>query len=80
MLRAAMSAVIAASLGLLACGTPSWQQGDSTNKPRKNVVVQFTDSTLHPAVAQITQGGVQGRLSRTDERQPVNFTITVGGQ
>ena len=38
--------------------TPTWKQFPSTNKPRKNVMVQFTDASLHPSVAQVVEGGI----------------------
>ena len=37
--------------------TPTWKQSPSTNKPRKHVMVHFTDSTLHPSIAQVVEGG-----------------------
>jgi len=36
---------------------PTWKQRPSTNKPRKHVMVQFTDVYLHPATAQVLEGG-----------------------
>ena len=36
---------------------PTWQQHPTTNKPREHVVVQFSDSSLHPAIARVNQGG-----------------------
>jgi hypothetical protein len=36
---------------------PTWQQHPSKNKPRNHVMVQFTDMTLHPSIAQVTKGG-----------------------
>jgi plastocyanin len=53
------------ALGLLALGcalgsdrsTPTWQQPETKNHPRKNVVVQFTDASLHPSTSQVLEGG-----------------------
>jgi plastocyanin len=42
---------------LAAAATPTWQQHPSKNKPRKHVMVQFTDMSLHPSVAQVLKGG-----------------------
>jgi hypothetical protein len=42
---------------LAAAELPTWQQFPSKNKPRKHVMVQFTDSTLHPSIAQLLKGG-----------------------
>jgi plastocyanin len=42
---------------LAAAETPTWQQHPSKNKPRKHVMVQFTDMSLHPSVAQVLAGG-----------------------
>ncbi len=36
---------------------PTWQQHPSSNKPRKHVVVQFSDASLHPSIARVTAGG-----------------------
>lgn len=45
------------AIAMAGCGTPVWQQAPSTNKARKHVVVQFTNSTLHPAEARVLPGG-----------------------
>ena len=37
--------------------TPTWEQHPSKNKPRKHVMVQFTDMSLHPSIAQVKAGG-----------------------
>ena len=37
--------------------TPTWEQHPSKNKPRKHVMVQFTDMSLHPSIAQVEAGG-----------------------
>jgi plastocyanin len=55
-LRWTLAAVAALGL-MLACQQASWRQDPTTNKPRKNVVVQFTDATLHPEIARVTSGG-----------------------
>ena len=55
-----MIAVLLVCLGLpaLAAGeTPTWEQHPSKNKPRKHVMVQFTDMSLHPSIAQLVEGG-----------------------
>lgn len=36
---------------------PTWKVKPTTNKPRKNVIVQFSDASLHPSVARVTEGG-----------------------
>lgn len=36
---------------------PTWKQHPTTNKPRKNVVVQFSDASMHPSIARVTEGG-----------------------
>ena len=43
----------------LACstGTPSWQEQETKNHPRKHVMVQFTDFSLHPSTAPLLEGG-----------------------
>jgi hypothetical protein len=50
-----VSAVAIAAL--LGCQTPTWQQKPTTNKPRRHVMVQFTDSSLHPSIARVLEGG-----------------------
>ena len=55
-----MYRMIAASLALwtgCAAGTPTWQQQPSRNRPVRHVMVQFTDTTLHPTTAQLLAGG-----------------------
>lgn len=42
---------------LAIAGTPTWQQHPTKNKPRKHVMVQFTDMSLHPSIAQVEEGG-----------------------
>jgi hypothetical protein len=42
---------------LAAAETPTWKQHPSKNKPRKHVMVQFTDASLHPSIAQVLEGG-----------------------
>jgi len=37
--------------------TPTWEQHPTKNKPRKHVMVHFTDATLHPSIAQVVEGG-----------------------
>ena len=44
---------------------PTWQQHPTTNKPRKNVVVQFSDASLHPSIARVTPGGGVAWLNYT---------------
>lgn len=36
---------------------PTWKQHPSKNAPRKHVMVQFTNTSLHPSIAQVTEGG-----------------------
>ena len=36
---------------------PTWKQNPTTNKARKHVVVQFSDASMHPSIARVTQGG-----------------------
>ena len=53
-------ATLLLSLGLpalAAAETPTWEQHPSKNKPRKHVMVQFTDMSLHPSIAQVLEGG-----------------------
>jgi plastocyanin len=55
-----MITVLLLCLGLpaLAAGeTPTWEQHPSKNKPRKHVMVQFSDMSLHPSIAQVVEGG-----------------------
>jgi hypothetical protein len=58
-----MSRIIATLLlclglpALAAAETPTWEQHPSKNKPRKHVMVQFTDMSLHPSIAQVVEGG-----------------------
>jgi hypothetical protein len=54
---AALSLLLASTLTLACPGNPTWQEEASTNQPRAQVTVQFTDSTLSPEVAQVTRGG-----------------------
>jgi hypothetical protein len=42
---------------LAAAGTPTWEQHPSKNKPRKHVMVQFSDMSMHPSIAQVVEGG-----------------------
>ena len=42
---------------LAVAGMPTWEQHTTKNKPRKHVMVQFTDFSLHPSVAQLLEGG-----------------------
>lgn len=42
---------------LAAAEMPTWQQYPTKNKPRKDVTVQFTDTSLHPSIAQVMEGG-----------------------
>jgi plastocyanin len=65
MLRAILILGSAAITALAGCSTntPGWSQASSTNKPRKNVTVQFTDATLHPETARVTQGGSVGWIN-----------------
>jgi hypothetical protein len=41
----------------VAAETPTWEQHPTKNKPRKHVMVQFTDMSLHPSIAQVLEGG-----------------------
>lgn len=41
----------------LACAGNTWTQPPSTNDPRKQVMVQFTDATVHPETARVLEGG-----------------------
>ncbi len=43
--------------GLAAAETPTWEQHPTKNKPRKHVMVQFTDMSLHPSIAQVVEEG-----------------------
>jgi len=40
-----------------AAETPTWKQHPTKNKPRKHVMVQFTDMSLHPSIAQVLENG-----------------------
>jgi hypothetical protein len=46
---------------LLACASlgsqPEFTSPVTTNKPRKNVMVQFTQASVHPSVARVLPGG-----------------------
>jgi hypothetical protein len=42
---------------LAAAEPPTWEQHPSKNKPRKHVMVQFSDMSLHPSIAQVVEGG-----------------------
>lgn len=42
---------------LATADTPTWEQHPTKNKPRKHVMVQFTDMSLHPSIAQVVEGG-----------------------
>jgi len=45
-------------LAAMACaGSGGQPSGESTNKPRKHVTVQFTDMTIHPSTARVLPGG-----------------------
>ena len=63
MLRAILALGSAALMALAGCSTPSWSQPPSTNKPRKDVTVQFTEATLHPETARVTAGGSVGWIN-----------------
>lgn len=43
--------------GLTGCGTPTWSQASTSNAPRKHVVIQFSDASLHPSQARVQSGG-----------------------
>ena len=58
-------ATLLAIAGLLACGTPTWTSPKTTNKPRKNVTVQFSDASLHPNIARVLPGGNVAWLNYT---------------
>lgn len=53
------ASALAAFLALAApgCAQPSWQQVPTTNEPRKHVMIQFTDTSLHPSIARVLRGG-----------------------
>jgi hypothetical protein len=57
--RTVATLLVCLGLPLLAVAkeTPTWQQNPTKNKPRKHVMVQFTDSSLHPSIAQVVEGG-----------------------
>jgi hypothetical protein len=42
---------------LLGCALPTSKGPSTTNKPRKHVMVQFTNMSLHPSHAQVLEGG-----------------------
>ncbi len=46
-----------AILAALACAQPTVEPHKSTNAPRMHVLVQFSDMTMHPSVAQVKRGG-----------------------
>ena len=55
-----MIPILLLCLGLSALATadtPTWEQHPTKNKPRKHVMVQFTDMSLHPSIAQVVEGG-----------------------
>ena len=55
-----MIATLLLCLGFPALATaelPTWEQHPTKNKPRKHVMVQFTDMSLHPSIAQVVEGG-----------------------
>lgn len=54
---------------LAACQTPTWQQAPTKNKPRQHVMVQFTDSSVHPAIAQVLPGGTVSWVNYGEELQ-----------
>jgi len=63
---------------LAGAGMPTWQQLPSTNKPRKQVTVQFTDSTLHPSIAQVVENGTVSWLNyATDYLGTIVFSDAV---
>ncbi len=41
----------------ISCAQPSWSPPPSENEPRPHVMVRFTDSSLHPTVARVLEGG-----------------------
>jgi hypothetical protein len=58
MLRAIRILLLCLTLPALAhAELPTWQQHPSKNKPREHVMVQFTDMSLHPSIAQVLAGG-----------------------
>jgi len=62
---------LVASLGALACSSSSpsqHEQGRETkNHPRKHVMVQFTDFSLHPSTAQVLAGGTVSWVNYASE-------------
>ena len=58
-MRKPLGAMGVAAWLVVACagGEPTWEQLPTTNKPRKHVMVQFTDATVSPSIARLTPGG-----------------------
>jgi hypothetical protein len=54
-------------------GTPTWQQPETKNHPRKNVTVQFTDASLHPSIAQVLEGGMVTWVNYASESEGTIF-------
>lgn len=48
---------------------PTWQQHPSKNKPRNHVMVQFTDFSLHPSIAQVLKGGTVSWVNYASQSQ-----------
>ena len=58
MIRMILTLLLCLVLPALATAdTPTWEQHPTKNKPRKHVMVQFTDMSLHPSIAQVVEGG-----------------------
>jgi plastocyanin len=56
---------------------PTWQQHPSKNEPRNHVMVQFTDMSLHPSIAQVFAGGT---LSWVNYGSMYDATIVFSGE
>jgi hypothetical protein len=58
MIRILVTLLLCLGLPALATAeTPTWKQHPTKNKARKHVMVQFTDMSLHPSIAQVLEGG-----------------------
>lgn len=60
-------AVVALALAVGGCAQPSWQQQDTTDKPRIHVMIRFDDTTIQPDVARIKAGGTVSWVTYTTE-------------
>jgi len=76
-----VSCAIAFSVAIGGCAqsaTPVANQHPTTNEPRKNVLVRFTNMSLRPSVVQIVEGGIVAWANLSTNRGGVvSFPLSI---